>query len=877
MQQYTEGQQLQGSDGRIYVVVNGVPSLPESAQQAQPSQGGSFTVGTPRVEKPEKPQVVQRKDGSIVQVSGGMVTELSGPVTEKPETKGGDVTAKIRADSLMAFTDAAALRRTATKLREMYQTGPGTTKGFGSVYDYLPTSANQRFDDEAQRVRGFVKRSLGFTGGEGNVLAESEALYSPYLPNTSNADGKILDKIAALEGLASDAERKATAILGGVPDQYGNISQPQQGQPAQQDNQDAPMGALPNQGGGMDGGGPQGPDTTNPIIGSGNGAPLPGGFAPYGAKTRIENDPARAGLNSEVLGMIKGGVSPAVINQHIATRGGVPASPKVLQQAIAFAAKNPKWRGVDLETREVPMSGMQQFANNAPQTRLGTVATFAGNAGGLGIPQMLAGDESFDYLRAQQPGYALAGDVAGMIGGTQLLRMGGKELTNATIKGLGNTGRQGLLGRKGGVLLNKFANKRGGEFNRQLLADASFGATYGATTQGDPVTGALSAGLGSAGGQIVGKGISNAIGGVGSKGVQYLTDKGVPLSLGQTLGNNGIIGRNLQRMEQWPVVGDMLAANGREAQDRVYDLTLQDAVAPTGRTLVGSGEDALKNAQSIKNQAYDDAYSSVNAPIDMQYLNDVAPPIRAGREIYGDMGGEFDSVVKSQLRPLFGPNRALDAASAQQFGQTVGDFASDFGGRGTAYGKIAADNMRGIGDATQDLIGRTNPGTIPKIQAANTVNARLTPIEQATITANGKTPTPLQLRRAITTNTKNYGGRAAAATGDNVPDVVRYAADILPQTIRDSGTAGNLLLPLIAPVALGGAAAGVGSLGDDPKTAGLLAVLAAMSTKTGAKALQKTLVSRSEPLKKAGALFGGRRARMIAGSSGTGLALPFFE
>lgn len=855
---------------------------------AQPSQGGSFTVGTPKPKEPEKPQIVKADDGSLVQVfADGTTRTVVGPdPTPKPVDGKSDVTAKIRADSLMAFSDAAALRRTATKLRQMNTTGPGATKGLESLYDYMPTEANGRFDDEAQRVRGFVKRSLGFTGGEGNVLAESEALYSPYLPTTWNSDGKILDKITALEGLASDAERKATAILGGVPDQYGNISRPQMGQQSPQQNNDSPAGALPNSGG--NGGGMGGADQSSVLFGDPE-QPNRGGFAEYGAKFRTQDNPALAGVNAALGKMISNGATREQLTAYAASKGVVLGPNTKFGQDTptgrAWIKQNPgKPYPVNVDDMTVPMSGWEQARNNVPQWSdstfgfsPGTALITAGNAGGLGIPQMLAGDEAFNYLRGQNPGSALVGDVAGMIGGTQLLKMGGKELTNATIKGLKNTGRSGMFGRKGGVLLNQFANKRGNDFSRQLLADASFGAAYGTTTQGDPITGAVTAGLGSAGGQIVGKGISNAFGGVGSPGVQYLTDANVPLSLGQTLGNNGIVGRNFQRMEQWPVLGDMLAANSREAQERVYQGALQDAVAPTGRTLIGSGEDALKNAQGIKNQAYDDAYGNVNAAIDMQYLNDVAPPIRAGRDIYGDMGGEFDSVVKSQLRPLFGPNRSLDAASAQQFGQTVGDFASDFGGRGTAYGRIAADNMRGIGDATQDLIGRTNPGAIPKIQAANTVNARLTPIENATITANGKTPTPLQLRRAITTNTKNYGGRAAAATGDNVPKIVDYAADILPQTIRDSGTAGNVLLPLIAPVALGGAAAGVGTLGEDPKTAGLLAVLAAMSTKTGAKALQTALVTRSPGFKKAGGLLGGRKARAIAGASGTGLALPFFE
>jgi hypothetical protein len=810
---------------------------------AQPPQ--SMTIGTPRPEKPEKPQNIQRPDGSIWQIFPDGTSRMVAPA--QPKGSGADVgkggtTAKIRDDALQAYNDAIALRRAVADLRTRNKAGPGATTGFAGIQDFLPNEQNGAFDTAAQRARGYVKRSLGFTGGEGNTVSESSTLYDPYLPSTSDWDGKIVDKIAALEQLAADAERKAIATLGGVPDQYGNITQPT-AQPAQQQRDDQPMAVAGNMQP------PSGPDTTNPMIGSGNGAPLPGGFAPYGAKTRIEKDPARAGLNSEVLGMIKGGVSPDLINQHIASRGGVPASPQVISQAIQYAAQNPKWAGVDLETREVPMSGLQQFANNAPQTMVGTAAATAANAGGLGIPQMLAGGEGLDYLRSLNSGSAFAGDVAGVIGGT------------AAIGKLGSN----VAGRLAPSLLTRGGAK--GQFGRQLLADASYGGIYGATTEGDPLTGAGTAALGSAGGTFVGKGLQKGFQGVTDPAVQYLTQRGIPLSLGETFGTNSMVGRQMQRMESIPVLGDMMSARRGEARDAVFNAALEDAVTPAGGTITGSGQDALASAQGIKSQAYSDAYSGINAPIDSQYLQDVAPFIRTGRGIFGDTGPEFSSVVKDELRPLFGPNRALDGTSAQQFGQTVNDFASDFGGRG-AYGQKAATNLRGIGDATNDLVDRANPGKAMQMQAANAVNARLTPIENAMITANGKTPTPLQLQRAITSNTKNYGGRATAARGDNVPDVVRYAAENAPN-IGNSGTADRLagIMPLILPTTLGGSAVGLESFSDNPGTSGLLATLALMSTKTGQKAMQAALTKRPDSVRRLGGIFGGRKAQRAIGGA----------
>jgi len=79
---------------------------------------------------------------------------------------------------------------------------------------------------------------------------------------------------------------------------------------------------------------------------------------------------------------------------------------------------------------------------------------------------------------------------------------------------------------------------------------------------------------------------------------------------------------------------------------------------------------------------------------------------------------------------------------------------------------------------------------MPAYNDAKGAFSRLAPFEKARIGAiNQEAITPAQLSRAVTTNTGKFGGRAAAARGDNLTDLMRYGQEVLPSTVPNSGTA----------------------------------------------------------------------------------------
>ena len=620
------------------------------------------------------------------------------------------------------------------------------------------------------------------------------------------------------------------------------------GKMPQQNDQMSPAGNIPGQA-----------DKSNVYLGD---APQPdrGGYAPYGAQYRTVDNPALAGVNAAIGKMIAQGASREQIAAFAASKGvTLPPDTKWGQETPAGRAwmkQNPgKPYPVNVDDMVVPMSGFEQFRNNAPQTRLGTMAATTLNAGGFGIPQAIAGGQGLDYLRSVNPKMAFAGDVAGVIGGTAALGRAGGAVAGKLAPSLLGGGAKAAAG-------------------RQLATDATYGGIYGATTEGDPLTGAATAALGSGLGMGVGRGIQKGLQGVTDPAVQYLTQRGIPLTMGQTLGNRGVIGKTMNKLESLPVIGDMMGARRLDGMKAFEREALKDVVAPVGGNVTEGGAQGLMQAQDAVGQAYRDALSGVNVTPDAQFMTDAQAAMQAGAAV-PKFGEDFTYAMNQEVGPLFGNTGNLSGPALQSALQSIGKIRSGFGKNPDAMAGYAADAAGQMDDALSGLVGRQAPDVMPAYDAAKGAFSRLAPFEKARMGAiNQEAISPAQLTRAVTTNTNNFGGRAAAARGDNLTDLMRYGQEVLPSTVPNSGTADRMagILPFILPTALGGSAAYSG-VQDNPGTAGLLATLAAMSTKTGQKALQKALTSRPSSVRKAGGLFGSRKAQKALAAGGAGALL----
>lgn len=792
--------------------------LQAAARAAEAAERANANSAQANILAQQRFQADLAQKGLMIGPDGQIVARSGGPVGGKPSV---DPARRAKLQALIG-----QINRT----QQLFNEGPGTTTGIRGLQDYLPTDANIAFDTSGAQLSEKGLSAFRIPGS-GTMTDRDAAMFErANMPTASTRDSGIEEQ---LRGIRERVDMELDAL--GLP------AANWEGIGAKPVNEDEPIvaggAATP----------PAGSDRSAPLpTGPSFGGPNPdaSGFVPYGSTQRRINNPEWQGVNDVVKGMIISGQSPEQIKAYLGQRG-INQNVDGLNQAIQYYRKTGKQDfRVNVDDVTVPMSGMEQFRNNAPQTRLGTAAATFANATALGVPQALA-PEQMQYLRDQNPVSAFAGDVGGVVTATGAIGKVGANLAQRTAPSL-------LTG--GG---------RVGNAARAVAPDAVYGATYGGVTEGDPLTGAVTAAAGSGAGQLIGKGLQKGFQGVTDPAVQYLTQRGIPLTIGQTLGNRSIAGRMVNKMESVPILGDMLARNRVDGLKAFEREAINDVIAPLGGRVNAGGADGLRAAQDTVSQAYTDALSGVVVRPDAQFVADTGAALTAGRAV-PKFGEDFDFMVNKEVAPLFNAPQ-LDGRQIQSALQSTGRIRSNFASNPDAMAGYAADAAGDLGDSISGMVSRQAPDVMPAYNMANQAYRGLVPFENARISGiNQEAITPAQLARATTSNTKNYGGRGAAARGENLTDLMRYGQEVLPPTVPNSGTADRNagLLSMFLPAAIGGGAIGLDQFTSAPSyvTAPLLA-LAALSTKTGQKVAQTALTKRPAAIRRVGGMFGSRKAK----------------
>lgn len=798
-------------------------------------------------DKPNLPTGYRMKaDGSGAELIPGVVAPGA---MQQPK-----LTAKERSDAIAQYIAADRVLRQQGVVQGLFDQSAGATDGLAGLADLLPTPKNDRLNTAGQRLRADMKKLQGFTGGEGNTLGEASLLYDPFLVSSRNLDQTAQDKIANMADIAKDARREAIMILGGVPDANGRITPLDQLEnPLEmQDGQDSagmmsPAGNIPPA---------QGPDRSAPLpAGPSFGGPQgdPSGFVPYGSKTRRMDNPQWAGVNEAVKGMIIAGQSSDAIRAYLGERG-INTNVEGLNQAANYFRKTGKrdFR-VNVDDIEVPMSGFEQFRNNAPQTAVGAGVASAANAVALGVPQALA-PEQMQYIRDQNPFPSFVGDVAGIVGATSGIGTVGNSLARSLAP-------RALTG--GGRL---------GNAARAVAPDAAYGAAYGGITEGDPLTGAATATLGSGAGQLLGKGAQKLFQGARlDPNAQILRDAGMQnLTIGQSLGG---FAKSLEDAgTSAPILGDIINARRAEGLQEFNLGRLNEAGAPIGATVTETGEDGLNQLMTQVGSAYDNATAGVNVPLDPQFAADMQAAAASGQRLPPDYQVRFDKIGQNRVGPIFDAGqmtgetyqqamRGLKGARSSA-GQAAPGFEQDYrdavtaamtalrgqmergGGQNVIEGLVKADNANRLGKTLQNAMAA----------AKNDAGG-----------AGVQIFTPAQLNTAAYAAQKKFPGPRPFA------DMTDAAQMVLPSKIPDSGTA-RRGASLLLPVSLGGTGAGLDyyltQTPGEGGAAGLAAgaLLLAGGSKGGQKALDKLLFKRPDAVRKFGGIFGRRKLQKGLGA-----------
>jgi hypothetical protein len=829
-------QQLaQDEAGNIWDMSSGKPVL------VKPAQSGGPNVVVPAAPKPKDLQPVPGHPNLVFDPTSGSVIPLPGVtppappqpnfvpgkprfvVTGPPDAPQAVPVAGLPPDpkaeqaqrtaAIQQYTYAQQLQGVVDHLIELNKGGPGSTSGLEGLKDYLPTPANRNFDTAANAARGIVGQSLGFTGGQLNTPQESEKAVGPYLPQSSDFDSTILQKIQTLQDLADSAKANAIKTLGGEPDANGNIRPVTASNP------------LP------------------PITPPGAGDQVD--FAT--GKTRDVVDPVLKATGTKVGAMIASGVPDAKIIDFLKKSGVDPANTSI-NEVLKFRQSPDfkRWQranpgqiypiGPQFYTKQVPMTEARQLLNKAAASDVGGTAMAAGaaatNAVTGGYLNDLTNDPEaaqtgMDLLRAKHPVASLGGDIAGQM----------------ALEGMAG-GVPGL----GKVIASPWGRR---------AADALYGAFSGSgESDGNRGVGAIEGAVSGLGFGMFGRGAQRGLGGllkgVTNPSLQYLDNLGVPLTIGQIgHGSNSTVGHMIGGIE-----------------DRLAGLPGSDAVINTARHrgTVGFNQAAFKEAgasgatggagldelANLRSNAYN-FLNPINLPIDAPFAGSQAgvrasiPNMPAfGKEV--GMGlDQIDRVSPGGL--LSGP----DWQSA--LSDTKANRASI---AGAPFSRNAVNAMRDVENNLQQLAARQGPaGTLDALNAANKLHAQTetlaAALDNGPAQKAGQLFTPGRLDDASRANARNYGGRLASLTGANRPfyDLTQAGNAVLPNVVKDSGTAGRMMLVPLLTGSIGsgiGAAAGgddrLGGSEEGAKFGALVGLMAAGPySKAGQKIIQKALLA----------------------------------
>lgn len=736
------------------------------------------------------------------------------------------ISAKERADAIAGYESGAALDRIVSQLETQFKTGPGATHGINGLWDYLPTTANQQFDKTGNAARGIVGSALGFTGGQLNTATEAEQAVGPYLPNSWDRDATILDKIARLRAVASDARKRSTAILGGVPDANGNVTPV----PTRNPLNETFMGGIGSPAaagaGATQGGVPiaqEYQDAHAAFIAKNLGSPT---FADDYVKFRVEND-QKYGFGSDVEGYRN---FANTISKNMQGRTVNPTIPPVAK----------------------PLSAVDQFRNNLVSNPLGAGVAGVADAGGFGIPSMLA-PQQMSALGDQNPTSMALGQVAGSIAGTSAL---------------GKAGGMGLdaLARGAPRLAN--AARNASPFARSLATDAAYSGIYGANTGQDPLTSAGMGALGSAAGQGIGAGLGRAAAGATrSLPVRMLRNRGIPMTIGQQLG--GFAKSAEDAMTSLPGVGDLVNARRLEGLRAFNQQAMNEAGQPVGARVSAIGEDGVAGLLDQIGNSYDQATAGVRVPLDAQFGSDLNDVAMAYRRLPPDYGARFAQAMDNRVGPVAQAGemtgdtyqQAVRGIKGYRAGadRAAPGFEQDYRDAMTlAQDALTSQMQRGGGASVTEGLSRADQA----YRMAKTLGAAVKAARNGSRSGEVQTFTPSQLVDAGTASQTKYGGkRPFAALAD-------AGQRVLPSKLPDSGTAKRLMQAGIGAGGVG-AAYGLGDAETAAKTAAVLGLLGIGGTKTGQRSLEKLLFDRPDVMKRLG-----RSVRKRKGLLGTA-TLPF--
>lgn len=328
---------------------------------------------------------------------------------------------------------------------------------------------------------------------------------------------------------------------------------------------------------------------------------------------------------------------------------------------------------------------------------------------------------------------------------------------------------------------------------------------------------ALLGGVGAAGGEVVGAGLSKLIRGPKAQaGVKEAYEAGLRPSFAQAIG--GGAKRFEEAMESSPLIGPAIGEHQLRAMESFNKATVQKIVDDLNVDLpadkhIDVGEIPAGREGFIRGaEAAKEAYGRLTENTSGELTQDFAAGLQGIRDLSKSMRPEYatqiDNIIKNTIESRFKPGIRVD-------GQTIKEIDSELTTLGKSYSKSAIADERRVGDALleaqrqlHNMMETQNPEYAQALKNADRAYFELKRLEEGmTSSVKDELATPTGLLQAL-----RRQDRAGFAKGRlPMQEFAETAQDIIGNRYPESGTAGRLQAKDLIASGISGLLPGLGA------------------------------------------------------------------
>lgn len=843
---------------------------------APPTMGAPQEPAVPRVIVPRQatPQTPEQAASSSASAASSAASANRIQAMTQPEVQGQQLQNQTRQRELQVpagMSDATVgqardrviaarqLRQQLQRTNDLFRPYEGTT----SLGELIWSPGVQNFQDQAQSMMPLVRRL--FRSPDASTTEQENAYYEALLPNWHATDVNNRRRIDQLN-----------QMLDALEEEYGRVLPEGERRPVQSSTQsELPSPVDPNR---VQPGESMGQVGNLPIV------PMdtPNGqnqLDNEGGTYLTDEDRRLAGVVTALANSrLSADQTIAQINNLLRTHGRFPLD-SAGEQSIRNARQN---RSRHPGFAPTPSGHSDpNLVTGVANTDYGAGVISAGDALLAGNLDSLTSDPErtragMELLRENHPISSVIGEAAGSLlpGAAAERAVGyGARLLNR-VRGIET------LSRGSGEL------RTIGEMVRRPLGNAAYGGAYGAGSSDDDrmggaFRGALLSAAGGEAGDRATAGVGRALTGARNEASRYLTERGIPLTIGQIGANGGVVGRTLSRvesaLESVPLLGNAIRARRADSFRAMNEAAFSDALSSIGGpTTREVGEQGVEAARGAVGRAYNDALRDVRvrADDDPAFVNEMRAAMDLGSRLPDDLRAHFDNFVENRLAHEL-VDGELTGEGYQALRQELREDRMAVKGQLGARRYVTA--VRRLEGALERLVQRGAPDAVPALQAADRAYRRTRVVEGAVGRSinnqgEGGVFTPAQLGLEARTNARRFGGDEAT-TNRPFYELQRNSQNVLPSNVPNSGTADRAWVLQAFPAIVAGGAYQTGLV--DKNTAALFAGLGLPYTRRGQQMLQKLLVNRPDRVRQIGEAI--LRQRGLGARAGAGAVNPITD